>query len=102
MFSNLLLKIDLPKLMRSKLHLTLACLAYVAYVATGLLTAPPVAAQFALAVVPPRFELQAKPGQKLREVIELSNTERSAGRYTIKTNDWTLNADASVDRKSVV
>ncbi len=60
------------------------------------LSAPPATAQFALAVVPPRFELQAKPGQKLREVIELSNSETSAGRYSIKTNDWTLNPDASV------
>ncbi len=62
----------------------------------GTLFAVPASAQFALAVVPPRFELQAKAGQKLRETIELSNSESSAGRYTIKTNDWTLNPDASV------
>jgi hypothetical protein len=63
------------------------------------IVAPHAFAQFALAVVPPRFELKAKPGDKLREVIELSNTENRAGRYSLKTNDWVLMPDASVDFK---
>jgi P pilus assembly chaperone PapD len=54
-------------------------------------------AQFALAVVPPRFELKAKPGDKLREVIELSNSDSKPGKYSVKTADWTMQADASVD-----
>lgn len=53
-------------------------------------------AQFALAVSPPRFELQAKPGERLREVIEMSNSEPRAGEYTVKTADWIFEADASV------
>jgi hypothetical protein len=55
-----------------------------------------VQAQFALAVSPPRFELTAKPGDRLREVIEFSNSEPRAGEYTIKTTDWIFEADASV------
>lgn len=53
-------------------------------------------AQFALAISPPRFELTAKPGERLREVIEFSNSEPRAGQYSIKTTDWIFEADASV------
>lgn len=56
----------------------------------------PAHAQFALAVSPPRFELQAKPGDRLREVIELSNSEPQASEYGVKTADWIFEKDASV------
>ena len=54
-------------------------------------------AQFALAVSPPRFELKAKPGAAIREVIELSQIDARAGSYTVRTADWTFKPDATVD-----
>ena len=54
-------------------------------------------AQFALAVVPPRFELNAKPGDRLRDIIELSQAGAKAGTYVIKTADWTLRPDGTVE-----
>jgi P pilus assembly chaperone PapD len=53
-------------------------------------------AQFALAVSPPRFELAAKPGDTIRQVLDLSNSESIAGEYAIKTVDWIFEKDASV------
>jgi len=54
-------------------------------------------AQFSLAVSPPRFELSAKPGERVREVIELTHRDTQAGAYKLKTADWTFRPDASVD-----
>ena len=54
-------------------------------------------AQFSLAVSPPRFELSAKPGERVREVIELTHRDTRAGAYKLKTTDWTFKPDASVD-----
>jgi hypothetical protein len=53
-------------------------------------------AQFSLAISPPRFELNAKPGQKLQEVLELSNTAPQATILNVKTADWKFLADDSV------
>ena len=57
----------------------------------------PAWAQFSLAVSPPRFELSAKPGDQVREVIELTHRDVRAGAYKLKTADWTLRPDGSVD-----
>ncbi|MBT2320913.1 hypothetical protein J7E62_00895 [Variovorax paradoxus] len=57
----------------------------------------PARAQFSLAVSPPRFELSAKPGERLREVLELTHSDVRAGAYKFKTADWSLKPDASVD-----
>ena len=57
----------------------------------------PAQAQFALAVSPPRFELTAKPGERLRQVIELNNAATSAGHYKVKTADWRLRPDGGVE-----
>ncbi|NDZ14413.1 hypothetical protein C7T35_26865 [Variovorax sp. WS11] len=57
----------------------------------------PAQAQFSLAVSPPRFELSAKPAERVREVLELTHSDVRAGAYKLKTADWTLRPDGSVD-----
>lgn len=65
---------------------------------TGLLTlAPAVQAQgFAAYISPPRFEVQAQPGQRLREVLEIQHVGQQRGGYRFYTNDWTLGPDNAV------
>ena len=63
----------------------------------GLSTAHPALAQgFGASISPPRFELQLKPGQTLRQVIDIQHVGLQAGRFRVYTNDWTLQADGSV------
>jgi hypothetical protein len=45
---------------------------------------------FALHVSPPRFELRAKPGEKVGESIQVTNPNIAIGRYAAHTADWTL------------
>ncbi|CAN7672117.1 MULTISPECIES: hypothetical protein [unclassified Variovorax] len=83
---------------RAALFRRVHCAAFL--LATGiaaLTTGAPVQAQFSLAVSPPRFELSAKPGERVREVIELTHRDTRAGAYKLKTTDWTFRPDASVD-----
>ena len=54
-------------------------------------------AQFSLAVSPPRFELSTQPGERVRDVIELTHRETPTGAYKLKTADWTFRPDASVE-----
>jgi hypothetical protein len=57
----------------------------------------PVAAQgFNAMASPPRFELRAKPGERVREVVEISNAGTLPAKYRLRTADWTLGTDASV------
>lgn len=57
----------------------------------------PVAAQgFGASISPPRFEVQVKPGQTLRQVIEIQHIGSQAGRFRIYTNDWSFQPDGSV------
>jgi hypothetical protein len=51
---------------------------------------------FAAYISPPRFQVQAEPGQTLREVVEIQHVGRERGSYRIYTNDWVLNPDDSV------
>jgi hypothetical protein len=51
---------------------------------------------FAAVVSPPRFELSVKPGERVREVVEISNAGAQPGTYHIHTGDWMLGPDASV------
>lgn len=51
------------------------------------------AAEFALAVSPPRFELELKPGERSRQVIEITNASPTSAGFGIKTADWRLGAD---------
>lgn len=57
----------------------------------------PAIAQFSLAISPPRFELSARPGERVREIVEFTHTGTRPGAYTVKTADWTLQPDGSVD-----
>jgi len=51
---------------------------------------------FAATVSPPRFELSIKPGERVREVVEISNASPQSATYHVRTGDWTLGADAGV------
>ncbi len=51
---------------------------------------------FAALVSPPRFEIAAKPGKTLRNVIEVTNRSTSPAHYLIHTADWSLTADWGV------
>lgn len=51
---------------------------------------------FAAIVSPPRFELAAKPGQKVRQVVEITNAGAQAAKYYFKTADWTLDKTGGV------
>ncbi len=53
-------------------------------------------AQFAAVVSPPRFELSAKPGGRITEVVGITNSTAAQARYRMKTADWTFGADTSV------
>lgn len=71
-------------------------LAFAAGLAAALAAAP-AAAQFAAFVLPARFELKARPGDKLAEVLEIGNDEVNAQEYRIRTADWSLRPDGAVD-----
>jgi hypothetical protein len=69
----------------------LVCLALIAALPAGAL-----AQGFAALVSPPRFELAVKPGEKLRQVLEITNAGTQSARYRLKTADWTLDNSAAV------
>ncbi len=52
---------------------------------------------FAALASPPRFELRMKPGETVRQVVEIANASSSPGRYRIRTADWSLGPDVSVE-----
>jgi hypothetical protein len=54
------------------------------------------AADFAVAVSPPRFEVQMKPGERTRQILEITNSAPGASSFKVKTADWTLAPDGSV------
>jgi len=47
-------------------------------------------------VTPPRFELEGKPGQTQRQVIEVMNAENQAATYQMRTADWSFGTDEVV------
>jgi len=53
-------------------------------------------AEFALAISPPRFELDAKAGELLRRTMELTNSSAKTATFTVKTADWVYGQDGSV------
>ena len=69
----------------------LACAALAAALPFGAL-----AQGFAALVSPPRFELAAKPGERLRDVMEITNASAQSARFRVKTADWTLDDNAAV------
>lgn len=53
-------------------------------------------ANFAFAISPPRFEIAAKPGERVRQVIEITNASAVAAILLIRTADWTFRSDDTV------
>ena len=51
---------------------------------------------FAALVSPPRFELIAKPGERRREVLEISNAGPLPTKLRLKTADWSFDKNAVV------
>lgn len=62
----------------------------------GLFPGSAAAQNFAALVSPPRFELRAKPGEKLRDVVEISNADARAAKWHIRTADWTFDTSGNV------
>jgi hypothetical protein len=61
---------------------------------TLLIAAPAVSAsEFALAVSPPRFEIDVKPGERSRQVIEITNASPAPSKFSVKTADWSMGMD---------
>ncbi len=66
-------------------------------VAVCVASALPAAAQdFAAVVSPPRFEIRAQPGERIRQVVEITNAGHGPSRYHLSTADWTLDAAGGV------
>lgn len=55
------------------------------------------AVPFAGLVSPPRFELRAKPGDVLREVLEIGNDASVPDEFAVSTADWRLNETGGVE-----
>ena len=74
-----------------------ACLAMASAALASLFSGPTaaLASEFALAVSPPRFELELKPGERTRQVMEITNASAAASTFSVKTADWTLAPDGS-------
>lgn len=53
-------------------------------------------ADFSFAISPPRFELAAKPGERVRQTIEITNASNASGTLLIRTADWTFRKDDTV------
>jgi hypothetical protein len=51
---------------------------------------------FAALVSPPRFELAAKPGDTVRQVMEITNAGAQVAKYRLRTTDWQLEPGGSV------
>ena len=54
-------------------------------------------AEFAVAISPPRFELEAKAGDVVRQTMEITNGALQAAALSIKTADWTYEPDGGVN-----
>lgn len=51
---------------------------------------------FSATVSPPRFELQAKPGEVIREIVEIDNAGDTPALFAIRTADWDLTDDGGL------
>jgi hypothetical protein len=54
-------------------------------------------ADFAVALSPPRFELETKAGAVVRHTLEISNAGKEAVRLSVRTADWVFQPDGSVE-----
>jgi fimbrial chaperone protein len=78
--------------MKSKLFLSAVLVA--AAMLTGDAT---LAAGFGAGISPPKFELRAKPGATLRDVLTILNASDEPAEYSLRTADWQLNDTQGVD-----
>jgi P pilus assembly chaperone PapD len=53
-------------------------------------------AEFAIAISPPRYELEAKAGELVRQTMEITNASAQPAALTVKTADWTYEQDGGV------
>lgn len=54
------------------------------------------AGTFAVRISPPNFEIKAKPGKVVREIITIENIDVEPGGYSIRTADWDFNDNGGV------
>ena len=80
---------DSPVLMRRARMFVLVAVALL----STLVGMPAQAQGFAAYISPPRFELQIKPGQTQRQIIDIQHVGVVSGRYRLYTNDWTYRPD---------
>ena len=57
---------------------------------------PAHAAGFAAMVSPPRFELQGKPGEVIRQLVTIENAGDNTASFAIRTADWELAENGAV------
>ena len=57
---------------------------------TAVLFNPALADSFSATVSPPRFELQGKPGEVIREIVEIDNAGDTPALFALRTADWDL------------
>jgi len=81
---------------RSRSSVIQRCAAGLFSLASFLIAPGAAASEFALAVSPPRFELELKPGERSRQVMEITNASAASTSFAIKTADWLLGMDNSV------
>ena len=74
-------------MMRLRLSLAKRFVAVAAALIAALASHPVLAGEFALAVTPPRFELQVKPGERTRQILEITNASPDANTLSVKTAD---------------
>lgn len=73
------------------------CVVRLATIALALgAVATPARADFSFAISPPRFELVAKPGERLRQTIEITNVSAAASALMVRTADWQFRTDETV------
>jgi fimbrial chaperone protein len=65
-------------------------------VLTSLACAPALAGGFEAMVSPPRFELQARPGETLRQIVDIQNAGDRPTTFSLRTADWDLSADGGL------
>ena len=51
---------------------------------------------FAAYITPPRIEVAIKPGERVRQVVEIQHVGQQKGGYRVYTNDWTFKPDNSL------
>lgn len=73
-----------------------AACALLALLAMTMPTGQAMAAGFSVLITPPRFELQAQPGEVLRQVLEITNATVSPARLSVQTAEWAVGDNGAV------